>query len=415
MISPSQIKLICTAIVCIISSLSALADRGPKHVDNTRKVTLHYTFDSAKINENFKENEKQLFLLANTLNEAVKIDSITIISYSSPEGSHHHNARLAQERGAVLKEFLLKEYGDSLRLSSERILLKPVAENWEGLTEMACSLYTRHDRDKVLRILRDTGIGDETRKWRLGQLDGGYTWDFMVRHYMPQLRTSTVICIWTSEAPAEPETPIVTEEDPEPTTTPEPEQEPVPEVLLDPATPPQVPVLALRSNLLVPLLNIGAEIPLGNRWSLGADYYFPWIWPSEKNKDCFELLGWSVEGRYWFGRNRTSAQRLQGHSLALYGAGGYYDFERNYKGQQGEFVSAGLDYTYAMPVGRAKRVNLEFTIAVGYLHSWGRNYNVPGPGAPLFREEGDVLFDYFGPTKAAISIVVPFYRKEGRK
>ena len=175
-------------------------------------------------------------------------------------------------------------------------------------------------------------------------------------------------------------------------------------------------VIAARTNLLVPALNVGAELPLGDRWSVSADYYFPWIWPSPKNKNCFELLGWSVEGRYWLGRNRAAKDRLLGHSVGLYGAGGYYDFERNFKGLQGEFISAGLDYTYAMPIGRKKRLNLEFTLALGYIHSWGRNYHVLDEYGPLFKDDEEIRFDYVGPTKAAVSLVVPFgKKKEGRR
>ena len=105
----------------------------------------------------------------------------------------------------------------------------------------------------------------------------------------------------------------------------------------------------------MPLLNAGVEVPLGNRWSVAGDYYFPWIWPTQKNKNCFELLGWSVEGRYWFGRDRQPQDRLKGHSVGVYMAGGYYDFEKNYRGMQGEFVSPGVDYTYSMAVGKTKR------------------------------------------------------------
>lgn len=175
-------------------------------------------------------------------------------------------------------------------------------------------------------------------------------------------------------------------------------------------------MIAARSNLLVPALNVGAEMPLGNRWSVAADYYYPWIWPGKRNRNCFEMLAWSAEGRYWFGKDRTSKDRLLGHSIGIYGAGGYYDFERNFKGQQGEFISTGVDYTYAMPIGKKKRVNLEFTFALGYIHSWGRNYHVLDDFGPLFKEDGEIRFDYVGPTKAAVSIVVPFYiKREGRR
>lgn len=174
-------------------------------------------------------------------------------------------------------------------------------------------------------------------------------------------------------------------------------------------------VFAIRTNLLLPALNVGAELPVGERWSIGADYYYPWLWPSKKNKNCFEMLGWSVEGRYWFGKNRKAEKRLLGHSLALYGAGGYFDFEKDYTGKQGEFISGGLDYTYALALGKRGRVNMEFTIAVGYIHSNSRKYNVHSEGGPLLKEDGDILFDYVGPTKAAISLVIPIRKKEGKK
>lgn len=166
-------------------------------------------------------------------------------------------------------------------------------------------------------------------------------------------------------------------------------------------------LIAVRSNLLVPALNVGVEYPLGTNWSVAADYYFPWLKMGDKNRNCFQMLGWSAEGRYWFGKDRSMAERLHGHSVAVYGAGGYYDFEFDYEGTQGEFVTAGFDYTYAMPIGKKKRLNLEFTLAIGYIHSWGRPYHVISDYGPLFKDEADIRFDYFGPTKAAVSIVVP--------
>lgn len=179
------------------------------------------------------------------------------------------------------------------------------------------------------------------------------------------------------------------------------------------------PLYAIRTNLLVPALNIGAEVPIGNNWSVSADYYYPWIWPGKENKNCFELLAWSAEGRYWFGNDRTVKDRLLGHSVGLYAAGGYFDIERNFKGRQGTFISTGVDYTYAMPLGRKKLINLEFTFAMGYVHSWNRIYTVSGPFGPLNPEPGTELFDYFGPTKAAVSLVLPLVwpwkEKEGRK
>ena len=169
-------------------------------------------------------------------------------------------------------------------------------------------------------------------------------------------------------------------------------------------------VLALRSNLLVPGLNVGAVLPLGNKFSFAADYYYPWF-ESKKNRHCLQLLGVSAEFRYWFGRERSYDRRLRGHSLAVYGSAGYYDLEYNFEGTQGEYVNTGLDYTYALGLGKKKRVHLEFTLAVGYIHSEGRPYYVLADYGPLFKENHDMVFDYVGPTKAAVSIVVPIFKR----
>lgn len=418
--------------LCLFAA--SMAAKGQSVASSSEEFTIHYKVDRTDIDETYMDNGQQIARFRQIIAEVPVIDSITIYSISSPEGGYPRNASLAEERGAVARELIVKECAGLPGFDPSKIRVCPIPENWQGLIEIVRSEYTRHDRSKVISILEAEGIGPETRKWRLQQLDKGYTWDFIRRRYMPRLRLATWILIHGQAVVPEPVQGPVSEPEPEPVSEPEqmpdaqheqaPEpaaelpQEPAEAAAQESATGQRLAgntVAALRSNLLVPALNIGAEVPLGNRWSVSADYYFPWIWPSKTNRNCFELLGWSVEGRYWFGRNRTSADRLKGHSAGLYGAGGYYDFERNYEGQQGEFVSAGLDYTYAMPIGRKKRVNLEFTIAVGYIHSWGRNYNVPGEGGPLFREEGDVLFDYFGPTKAAVSLVIPFYGKEGRK
>ena len=170
-------------------------------------------------------------------------------------------------------------------------------------------------------------------------------------------------------------------------------------------------LFALRSNLLVPALNLGVEVPIGNHWSVGADYYYPWVWPKRDNKNCFEFLGWGIEGRYWFGRNRTIFNRLQGHSIGLYGYAGYYDFERNYHGHQGEFVNVGLDYTYAMAVGKRKQLHFEFSLGVGYIYSEARQYTVIEANGPLISDKVTKKVGYFGPTKANISLVVPIFQK----
>lgn len=403
------------------SFMTMLADEGSGgFVGNSpdtsviEKFAIYYRFDATDFDQTYLSNSETAAHIKNYLLNSARIDSITIHAWASPEGAYHHNVWLSRERARTAKRFLLSHSPDSLKLNAEKIRISPEAENWGGLIELVDKNYHRHDRAKVLKILRDRSISDETRKWRLKQLDGGIAWRVLFYRYMPQLRAATWVCVWAEAIEPLPEmegmqTCAMTQD--------RPLEYPEPAVLIQnyAGEAAGVPVAALRTNLLVPGLNFGAELPLGNHWSVGADYYYPWIWPKSDNKNCFEFLGGSVEGRYWFGRDRKPSDRLRGHSLGLYAAGGYYDFERNFEGLQGEFVSAGLDYTYAMAIGKRKRLNLEFTLALGYIHAWNKTYSVPGPEGSLFPDEGTMMFDYVGPTKAAVSLVVPLFRKEGRK
>lgn len=411
-------KVILIVYVMIMSLLPAMASSGhdvvvPVSQDTTvtENFAIYYRFDDTRFDQEYLGNSETASRIKTYLINSPRIDSVTIYAWSSPEGAYGHNVWLSQERAKTAKRFLLQHSPDSLKLNSAKIHISPRAENWPGLITLVEENYKRHDREKVLEILKDGSIGDETRKWRLKQLDGGYTWNYLWRHYMPSLRNATWICVWAE---------II---DPMPQVTRIPSKAisselPLPERYFPVYEMPveeRVPLMAFRTNLLVPGLNFGAELPLGNNWSVAADYYYPWFWPSKKNKDCFELLGWSVEGRYWFGQDRRPQDRLKGHSVGLSVAGGYYDFEKNYRGMQGEFVTPSLDYTYSMAIGRQKNLHLQFTLAVGYIRSWGRTYNVYGDHGELFPDEGTLIWDYVGPTKAAVTLVVPLYRKEGRR
>ena len=414
-------KAILVLCVIFMSLFHAVAGNGhdfvvpaPQDTAVTENFAIYYRFDDTRFDQKYLGNSETAARIKTYLINSPRIDSVTIYAWSSPEGAYRHNVWLSQERAKTAKRFLLQHSPDSLKLNSEKIHISPRAENWPGLIALVEDVYKRHDKDRVLEILKDDSIGDETRKWRLQQLDGGYTWNYLWRHYMPQLRTATWICVWAEVIDPVPQ---VNQVQAKATSAelPLPENTYAPVSAVPAPVEERVPLMALRSNLLVPGLNFGAELPLGNNWSVAADYYFPWFWPKKDNKDCFELLGWSVEGRYWFGKDRRPQDRLRGHSVGAYAAAGYYDFEKDFRGQQGEFISTGLDYTYSMGIGRRKRVNLEFTLALGYIRSWGKNYNVPGEYGELYPEDGTVLFDYFGPTKAAISIVVPIWHKEGRR
>lgn len=236
--------------------------------------------------------------------------TIVIEGAASPIGSDKYNNALALRRANVLRKILSEmEGGDKLIIHTTS-----AGEDWKAFESYIEANYQAENRREVLAILR-MSVSNVQKERYIQALDAGKTWRVLVAKFMGSARNAVVVRIVESDMlladslrwavrPAELIPPFCFERVVS-------EEEPIEF---------RKPVVALRSNLLVPALNFGVEVPIGTHWSVGADYYFPWVWPKRDNKNCFELLAWGIEGRYWFGRERTVFDRLQGHSLYDNGA-----------------------------------------------------------------------------------------------
>ncbi len=370
---------------------------------NLQNISIRYEHNKAVPRWDYANNGKAHAAIVETVkklsSEESNIRTIVIEGAASPVGNEEYNYRLAMRRAELLRDVVSRmEGGDKLR-----IYVISAGEDWRTFKSYIEKNYREPNRDKVLSILASDETNDSKER-QLQQLDKGKTWRMLVRDFMASARNAAVIHIVEIEdlAPKSPSMKF------------QPNVQPIGDLHIEPPKqepPIYKPVVAVRSNLLVPALNVGVEVPIGTHWSVGADYYFPWIWPKRDNKNCFELLAWGVEGRYWFGRNRTVLDRLQGHSVGVYGYMGYYDFERNYHGHQGEFMNVGVDYTYAMAVGKRKQIHLEFSLGVGYIYSQARKYTVIEAQGPLISDKITKKVGFFGPTKANVSLVVPIFQK----
>lgn len=372
----------------------------------TEKFSIYYRLDKTDVDSSYLDNPRQIEHIVSYLHNSPRIDSIIIYSWASPEGPYYRNKWLSAERAKSARRFLLDHTPDSARLNSEKIKISPVAENWIGLFELVEQNYSREDRDEVLQILADERIGDEARKSRLKRLDGGRTWKYMLDNYMPSLRAATWVCVWV---------PIDVLENPEmaisdtlvaafkPLVLDAP-------VVSRPVLKEKVMIMAARTNLLIPAMNVGLEFPIKDNWSVGVDYFYPWF-VSSQNKWCTEMLGLFVDGKYWFtGENYkwTKAEKLMGHAVGVYAGLGYYDFQKIDRGAQGEFVDVGVDYTFGLPVANG-RLRMEFNIGLGWILTYYRSYSPSSDYEDLIKDPGIVQrsTSFFGPTRASVSLVVP--------
>lgn len=165
------------------------------------------------------------------------------------------------------------------------------------------------------------------------------------------------------------------------------------------------PAVAVKTNALywaTSTPNLGFEVGLGKQWTLDVlGGYNPFTFGDNK-----KLKHWLVqpELRWW------TCERFNGHFLGVHLHGGMFNVGgvklpfgmfpslEDYR-YEGEYYGGGLSYGYQWILGR--RWSLEAEIGVGYARLNYDKYDCPKCG----EYRGSDSHDFFGVTKAAISIV----------
>ena len=369
------------------------------------EFTVDFRWDKSTLDTLYMNTGRRLRELSDSI-AAIgleRIDSVGLVSYSSPEGMSAYNARLAQRRAATMSLYILSahpELGDRLSVDAD-------GESWHLFRERVLSdtTLTGAQRSRLLEII-DSPVGADAKKVLIKRAYPGL-WRRIVREWFPYMRRSFVSLDWHETRPVfgavSPLSAIV------------------PSVLLPAEGGEMAPrtvyeywdrrtILALKTNLLydaVTALNFEMEVPLGDSFSVAVEDVFPWWnWGPNGNKYCFQIWEMGIEPRWWFART-DAHDRLSGHFLGVYGMSGKYDLQWDTKFcWQGEFWSAGLTYGYALPLW--SWCNLELSASLGFMRSDWRHYE-PGMGYEhLYRDPFRTgVLSYFGPTKLKASLVVP--------
>ena len=168
---------------------------------------------------------------------------------------------------------------------------------------------------------------------------------------------------------------------------------------------------ALKTNALYDIAlvpNIGAEFHWGKDWSVGANWMYAW-WNRDASHKYWRVYGGDLYVRKWFGK-KAQSETFAGHHAGLYVQALTYDFclgNRGYMGGEpgGNFwdkvsYAAGVEYGYSFPI--ARRLNLDFTVGVGYLQGNYHEYKVVDD---CYVWQATKNRKWFGPTKAEVSLV----------
>ncbi len=375
------------------------------------------------VDSNFCQNNEELkrlidFLELCEVDPNISISKITVDSHVSPEGGRAYNKRLAQQRTDSLSNYLIAVFAMPCSL----IERKYSGTNWDGLLKLVDSSYMEYRYD-VRYIITKTPEetwrkAKPTDRWvslvdsRLKQLqDLGYgaPYRYMSENYFPSLRGGSVTISYTETIPE----PIVKAD----STAKKPEEES--EVIEQSETTiteehSRKPIkLALKTNLLYDMLlapSFELEVPIGRRWSVAAEWVFPWWTLDDGTKNSarcrLQVLNANLEAKYWFG-DREALDYLTGWHCGVYAGAGLYDVEYKAKGYQGEFAVAGLTGGYAHTINQSGSLRLEYSMSLGCLRTRYRGYKAEWAADniwhPVRGESG--TYTWIGPTRLRLSLV----------
>lgn len=368
-----------------------------------------YLDNAARLSEavSFLENVKR--------DTTLTLVEVTFCGSASPDGSLLINRRLAKERCLALENYL-REYialPDSLITRCDDVFA------WEYLARLVEESDMPH-KDEAVDVLRNVpeftynsrGVMVDSKKKHLMELQYGRTWFYMLEHFYPKIRNAGALFVTVRQKPvAVPEPPkedSIMQEAP-PIDTVVVVQEPD-TVVAEPAA--KKPFyMAVKTNMLYDVLtvpNLGVEFYLGKNWSIAGNWMYSW-WNSNKKHRYWRFYGGDISIRKWLGK-KAAEKPLTGHHLGVIGQIFTYDFEWGGTGYIGgkpggslwesPNYAVGLEYGYSLPI--AKRLNIDFSIAVGY---WGGTYYTYKPLDDHYVWDSTKKRHWFGPTKAEISLI----------
>lgn len=396
------------------------------HTRAQERFYLHFPWNDSQWNESRFGNREAVDSLSSLIGRIgpENIEVLDVTAYASPEGSYENNMRLSRERAAQFDR-LLEDNFPSITAN-----VKAGGEAWALLRERVAK--DRKIRpvllERILSILDDTTISDETKKSRLaGELNESDYRYLLYAHYRFLRCFEIVLRIREPEQKPEPVTVSVAEPEPEQEAQPPVEPEEDLQLAEKPAGQPETesrpvrkkPVLAISTNLpydityipgygltSIPSFSLEYYPSRYGHWTFGADLEIP-MWQHWDTHSFMQIQNLTLNTRYYFKRgNYHGLYLLANVNAARYGIG--WD-ARGWEGE-GLGVSAGIGYKLTI----YKRLFLDAGAAFGYFYSrydpyeYGfdatQRYYYDYVGVPEEFVRRNHVLNWFGPTRVWISI-----------
>ena len=145
---------------------SVVAQSRFSKVDSV-SMEIHFRWDNSQLDTLYMGNDKTLSEMRVLLSKypTEQIDSIVIVSQSSPEGTYRHNQDLSTRRAATMRAYMEQQYPHIVPV----LRVNPDGESWEQLREWVRidTKLKNSSIERVLNIIDNNSISIETKKWRI--------------------------------------------------------------------------------------------------------------------------------------------------------------------------------------------------------------------------------------------------------
>ncbi len=184
-----------------IPLISAAAVK-PQIPDGKAGLAIYYRWDKWALDSLYLSNRTSLRMLDMIIprSAAVRINTITVAAFASPEGDSLHNRRLSERRAETIRDYIVNRYP---WIDPSQVVTQARGENWEGMEDLAANDPNLPSKEKVLGILRSP-MDERQKQQAIARLDGGETYyRYILPNYYTYLRVGAMI--FTDFKPEDPQ------------------------------------------------------------------------------------------------------------------------------------------------------------------------------------------------------------------
>lgn len=202
----------------------AIVERQADSDYSVRYLINLSTLDAA-LNGNTRElAELNSFVSAMMNDTLVKVNTVVITGYASPDGPESLNEQLARARARDFRNYVDRKYGFSKKFN---VRTASVAEDWEMCRKLVAA-SSMPDRQAVLNII-DGPKSSAAKEAALKAMPAA--WEYMIAHILPPIRRVAMIINYDEGSLVEQRTRIAKPKPaPKPAPAPQPVAEPCPPV-----------------------------------------------------------------------------------------------------------------------------------------------------------------------------------------